>query len=40
LEKYFFDPSYVRMRFFKATPGRVRAIEKIIFAGFTFFTSK
>jgi hypothetical protein len=27
-EKIFFDPSYVAMRFFKAAPGRARAIKK------------
>jgi hypothetical protein len=28
------------MRFFEAAPGRARAIKKIFFAGFPFFTSK
>jgi hypothetical protein len=27
-------------RFFEAAPGRARAIKKIFFAGFPFFTSK
>jgi hypothetical protein len=40
LEKFFFDPSYVPMRFFEAVPGRARAIKKFVFAGFPFFTSK
>jgi hypothetical protein len=39
-EKHFWDPSYVLMRFFEATPGRARAIKKIFLAGFAFFTSK
>jgi hypothetical protein len=39
-EKIFFDPSYVRMRFLEAPPGRRRTIKKIFFAGFPFFTSK
>jgi hypothetical protein len=30
LEKHFFDPSYVLMRFFEATPGRARAIETFV----------
>jgi hypothetical protein len=38
--KNFFDPSSVPMRFFEAAPGRARAIKKIFFAGFPFFTSK
>jgi hypothetical protein len=38
-EKIFFDPSYVPMRFFAATPGRERAVEQIFFAGFACFTS-
>jgi hypothetical protein len=38
--KKFFYPSYVLMHFFEAAPGRARTIEKIFFAGFTFFTSK
>jgi hypothetical protein len=29
LKKKFFDPSYVPMRFFEATPGRARVIKKI-----------
>jgi hypothetical protein len=40
LKKIFFDPSYVPMLFFEAAPGRGRAIKKIFFAGFPFFTSK
>jgi hypothetical protein len=42
LKKFFYDPSYVPIRFFEAGPGRERerAIEKFIFAGFAFFTSK
>jgi hypothetical protein len=39
-KKNLFDPSYVPMRFFEAAPGCVRAIKKICFAGFAFFTSK
>jgi hypothetical protein len=39
-KKIFFDPSYMPMRFFEAAPGRARAIQKIFFAGFLFFTSK
>jgi hypothetical protein len=39
-DKIFFYPSYVPMGFFEAAPGRARAIEKIFFAGFVFFTSK
>jgi hypothetical protein len=39
-EKKFFDPSYVPMLFFEAAPGRARAIKKIFFDGFPFFTSK
>jgi hypothetical protein len=39
-KKNLFDPSYVPMRFFEAPPGRVRAIKKIFFAGFPFFTLK
>jgi hypothetical protein len=39
-EKIFFNPSYVPMRFFEAAPGRARAINKIFFAGFSFFSSK
>jgi hypothetical protein len=38
-EKIFLDPSYVPMRF-EAAPGRGRAIKKICFAVFAFFTSK
>jgi hypothetical protein len=40
LKKNCFDPSFVPMRFFEAAPGRARAIKKIFFAGFPFFTSK
>jgi hypothetical protein len=39
LKKKFFDPSYVRMRFFEAAPGRLRAIKTFFLAGFPFFTS-
>jgi hypothetical protein len=39
-EKIFFDPSYVPMRFFEAAAGGARAIKKIFFACFAFFTSK
>jgi hypothetical protein len=39
-ENFFFDPSYVPMRFFEAVPGRARTIKKILFAGFPIFTSK
>jgi hypothetical protein len=40
VENFFFDPSYVPMRFFEAAPGRVHTIKKFFFAGFPFFTSK
>jgi hypothetical protein len=39
-EKNFLDPSYVPMRFFEAAQVRARAIKKIFFVGFPFFTSK
>jgi hypothetical protein len=39
-EKNFFDPFYVRMRFFEAAPGRALAIKKIFLAGFPFLKSK
>jgi hypothetical protein len=30
LKNFFFDPSYVPMRFFEAAPGRARMIKKIL----------